>query len=175
MKRITLSTTLAFVFIAVACVKKPPAPNCGPLPCPTAVGANVASCFVNGEAYIAKGGKPDLTGIGGCKQGSYITSSALGAPNATISSYFCKETYSQTLHIYLADSLKVGLFELGSINRITFKGAHFNIVTNDSNTGQLTITNITPQSVSGTFWFNASSGTGVNQYQITQGNFDIAR
>jgi Family of unknown function (DUF6252) len=175
MKKIISSTTLAFVFMAVACVKNQSALNCGKLPCPTAKGANVVSCYINGVPYIAKGGKPDLTGIGGCKQGSYITSSALGAPNATINCYFCKDTYAQTLHIYLADSLKVGLFELGSLNRITFKGVFFNVVTNDSNIGQLTITSITPQLVSGTFWFNASSGSGLNQYQITQGNFDIAR
>jgi hypothetical protein len=175
MKKIILITTLAFVFMAVACVKNPPAPNCGPLPCPTAQGANVVSCFVNGEPYIAKGGKPDLTGIGGCKQGSYITSSALGGPNATFHIYFCKDNYVQLLEIWLQDSLKVGEFELNKANRADFTGAWFNIVTNDTTMGKLIITHLTAGSVSGNFWFNATNGSTSNPHKITQGNFDIAR
>jgi Family of unknown function (DUF6252) len=157
MKKIILLTTLAFVCMAVACVKKPPTPNCGQLPCPSATGANVVSCYVNGEPYIAKGGKPDLTGLGG------------------FHIYFCKDNYLQLLEIWLQDSLKVGEFELNNANRADFTGAWFNIVTNDTTTGKLIITHLTASSVSGNFWFNATNGSATNPYKITEGNFDIAR
>jgi Family of unknown function (DUF6252) len=175
MKKIILITTLAFVFMAVACVKNPPAPNCGPLPCPTTTGANVVSCLVNGVPYIAKGGKPDLGMLSACQQGMSLSSSALGGPNTKFTFYFCKDSKSQILEIWLQDSLALGEYDLARANHIKFNGGLFNTVTNDSNTGKIQITKLTTNVVSGNFMFNASNGNKVNQYQITQGNFDIAR
>jgi hypothetical protein len=171
-----ISTILLFICLAFACVKSTPTANCGQLPCPTTTGANVVSCLVNGKPYIANGGKPDLSGMfGTCKQGSYVSSSALGGPNCKFTFRFCIDNYAQQLDISLGDSLKVGKFELGINNHVKFDGAYYNIVTNNLNKGVFNITNLTINSISGNFNFYASSDTNVNQYHITQGNFDIAR
>jgi hypothetical protein len=176
MKKIILLTTLALVCMAVACVKNPPTPNCGQLPCPSAIGANVVSCYVNGVPYIAKGGKPDLTGIGGCKEGSYITSSALGGANTTLHFHFCDSGWPDRITLDITDTLKLGIYQLngGVPARARLDGAgNFSGTTSATQLGSLEITSLSPKAVSGKFIFNVSNGNGINR--ITEGNFDLAR
>jgi hypothetical protein len=176
MKKIILLTTLAFVCMAVACVKNPPTPNCGQLPCPSATGANVVSCYVNGVPYIAKGGKPTIGMFTGCQQGNYITSSALGGVNTTLNFYFCSSKYSDRISLDIYDSLKVGIYQLneGTFARARLEGAlTFNGYTDAANTGQLEIITLTDKVIAGKFSFKVMFGNQMNT--ITEGNFDLAR
>jgi hypothetical protein len=176
MKKITLLTTFAFVFIAVACVKKPPEANCGKLPCPTAKGANVVSCYVNGVPYIAKGGKPNIGMFTGCQQGNYITSSALGGVNTTLNFYFCSSKYSDRIYLNINDSLRVGKYILnaGTPARAYLDGAlSFRGQSTAIDQGELEITTLTNKVIAGTFSFKVKHDTGYND--VTEGNFDLAR
>jgi hypothetical protein len=82
---------------------------------------------------------------------------------------------SAKMTIQLQDSLRLGDYDLGQINRAEIYGPWFSVLTNDTATGKLLITQITPYSVSGSFWFNPIDAKGSMRFQITQGNFDIAR
>jgi hypothetical protein len=175
--KIIISTILLFICFAFACVKSTPntTPNCGDLPCPTATGANVVSCYVNGKPYIAKGGKPDLS-LWGCQQGNHITSSALGGPNTTFSFRFCDAGYPEEIFILLGDTLRLGEYKLNSLNRVLILGTFLYGQTDTINQGSFNITFLSSKIVAGNFNFNTSTNVaGSTVFKFTQGNFDIAR
>jgi hypothetical protein len=176
MKKIILLTTLAFVCMAVACVKNPPTPNCGQLPCPSATGANVVSCYVNGEPYIAKGGKPDLTStMGGCKQGSFLQPKN-GLSTSHFDFRFCNNNYPENIYIYIYENLEVKNYSLSNINKVVIDGTLLQGQTDELNTGSLQITNMTEKIISGTFEFTVEVNKLTHEkLHFTNGTFDLAR
>jgi hypothetical protein len=174
--KIIISTILLFICLAFACVKSTPAANCGELPCPTATGANVVSCFVNGKPYIARGGKPDFSSTWGCAQGSYITSSALGGPNTTFSFRFCDGGYPEEIYIMLGDTLRLGEYKLNTLNKVLILGTFIYGQTDTINQGVFNITFLSSKIVAGNFNFSTSTNVaGATVFKFTQGHFDIAR
>jgi hypothetical protein len=176
MKKIIFSAILAFVCIAMACVKKPPSLNCGKLPCPTAKGANVVSCMINGKPYIAKGGKSDLTAKGGCKQGSYYQDNH-GSTCNYFSFNFCNHLgYNDSIHINLYDSLAQKKYKLDYYNNVRMDGFLLYGTTSNFDTGFVTITTITDKIIAGTFAFTVrSNAIEHGRMRVTEGNFDLAR
>jgi hypothetical protein len=168
----TCIATFIFLCFAIACIKTGPTmPNCGELPCPTTTGKNIVSCYVNGKPYIAQGGYPKLGMFSGCVEGCY-----LDEPNIELTFRFCDGgKYAEQINIFLGTDLHLGEYKLDSKNKVDFDMVFFRAVTNDLNIGTVNITNLTDSSVSGNFDFYASADSSVNQYHITQGNFDISR
>jgi hypothetical protein len=181
MKKIISSTTLAFVFMAVACVKNQSVLNCGKLPCPTAKGANVVSCYINGVPYIAKGDRPTLGMFSVCEQGCDFTNVVAPGQFTSLEFFFCDKTISRTgfvnqIQIDIRDSLKVGTYQLneGTPAIARLSGAlDFNGQTDSVELGVLQITTLTEKVIAGKFSFKVSHGSAINN--VTEGNFDIGR
>jgi hypothetical protein len=174
--KITIITFFAFIAIATACCKK--TPDCGSLPCPTTSGANVVSCLINGTPFIVKGNNP-TSSMFSCTSGTKLKNKSLGI-GYTIDISNCKDKSEEykVLRFDVGGVLakqKYSISELSSTNcRIQFIGLLFNIFSDKTTIGELSITHLDSKVVSGTFNFVITDPNTNKKYTCTNGNFDLS-
>ena len=166
-----LITLLIFTLIFISCDKEDNPQPTNPvdqLPPATEVGANTFGCLLDGVAF-----KPD------------------NLPNSTNCFYqlvngeyyftLSASKYNTNLKVISLKTEKKPIFQNETYNlfEVLPNNAYGNytlnnnqLYTNQVNTGVLTITKLTNQIVSGTFWFDVQDQNGVI-HQIREGRFDM--
>jgi hypothetical protein len=182
MKNKTLITITIFAYICFcfACIKTNPNVNknpCGELPCPTATGANVVSCYINGKPYIVKGNSP-YVGLLSCTEGNTFKLKSLSS-GYDLTFFKCTEVENAyRIKFDIIDSLSVKKYHLGIFGqtgcRLDYSGSGTSVLSDSSSTGNFEITALNEHTISGKFDFEIKDSKG-NIYKCTNGNFDLSK
>jgi hypothetical protein len=179
--QIIFTTTLLFIALATACIKKPitPSDTCGALPCPTTTGANVASCMINGEPFIVKG-KGKSIGMFNCVGGNTLNYGTL-AGGYKIEFYKCPDGTNKTniLHFDIYDNFNLKEYKIAdplkTNCRLEISGGGFSFYSDSNSIGSLSITYLDNNIISGKFNFTIKDPSTGKTYTCTDGNFDLSK
>jgi hypothetical protein len=180
--KIIAVTLFAFIAFATACRKITTVPvteACGQLPCPTTIGANVASCMINGEPFIVKG-KGKSIGMFNCTSGNTFKYGTL-AGGYTLEFFKCSDGTNKTNNIYFQFSgnpeLKKYLIgkPLFTGCSLYTEGGGFFTISDSTSTGEIEITYLDNSIISGKFKFVTKDYNTGKTYTCTNGNFDLSK
>ena len=177
-----LFVVFALILLSSNCKKDNQAPQTelAKLPPITQIGANTFGCLINGQAFVP-GSNIFLASHKQCNYifsggGYYFTILVYNTDNTGLVTQVSIQTDS--LLIAQGQTLLLKDYTKGNANAsyamITNANGINRYDTNNSVTGQLTITKLDPvkQIVSGTFYFNAVNAAGV-MVTVTDGRFDM--
>ena len=169
MKNLSLLFLLAFSLIACNDDDDNPISEIDKLPLATQTGANTFGCLLDGEVF-----KPDnLPNSTNCfyqfENGEYYFTVSAARNNAnTIATGISLKTEMKEIQ----EGNTYDLVEPNPNEAYGLYSYGYLYYTSQIHTGKLTITKLTNQIVSGTFWFDVQDTNGV-VHQIREGRFDM--
>ena len=168
---------LMSIFTFSQCTKHPDKPQTDYLFPETQTGMGTFSCLVNGQAFIpytAQRGMNPSKAYYGIQNGKY---------SLTVFSHYYADpiSYSIILHVdtlnmtpgtYTLNISPAGLM-FGAAYEVTNNGNTTTYNTSTVSSGELHITRLDSNIVSGTFWFDAQDNVTKKIVQIRRGQFDL--
>jgi len=154
-----------------SCDKDEDKPEIEKLPPVTQAGANTFGCLVDGQAFLPSGGTNPLDCVYQYTKGGYYFALQAGK-NDSANNSLGISIGTIELQIEQNSTYQLKEQQAGNARGRFYFSALFND-TSSTYTGELTITKLTNQIVSGTFWFDVLHPVTGKVVKIREGRFDM--